>query len=98
MHVFQACIAGYTIPGRKNAGTVARNYRVASYNLVDQEDTLAAKDALKATETTEMIEEDEDENQVDSTETPEQKGNGSCQNYFMIELWKKVKRGHYQKF
>merc|ERR1712083_818769 len=68
-----ACIAGYTIPGRKNAGSVARNYRVASYNLVDQEDTLADKDVLKTTETTEMI--DENENQVDSTETTEQKEN-----------------------
>ena len=73
MIVFQACVAGYTIPGRKNA----RNYRVSSYNLVDQVDTLAPMDALRFTETTEIIEKDEDEQMVDTTETPKEEGEGS---------------------
>ena len=73
MIVFQACVAGYSIPGRKNA----RNYRVSSYNLVDQDDTLAPMDALRVTETTEIIEKDEDEQRVDTTETPEEEGKGS---------------------
>merc|ERR1712020_97486 len=68
-----AVTVGHFIPARKNVGSIARNYKVSSpHNLVDLEDNQAGKprDALRTTEITELIE--EEENSEDTTKPSEQ--------------------------